>query len=72
VTVRTAWRPADPGTAVALAHLVVEADLGPVCGPIGRAALDQNRLDQKSTRAVGRSPARATMTADTNAARSAS
>jgi HD-like signal output (HDOD) protein len=44
----------DPRTAVVLAHLVVETDLGPVCGPFGGSALDEDRLDAKAREAVSR------------------
>lgn len=51
----------DAPSAVALAHIVVEADLGPVCGPVGAVSLDEEQLDDRA-RAVltrwrqGRSP----------------
>ncbi|GAB1691102.1 HDOD domain-containing protein [Krasilnikovia sp. M28-CT-15] len=44
----------DPRTAVVLAHLVVEADLGPVCGLLGAAALDEEQLDDRARAAVSR------------------
>ncbi|GID97527.1 HDOD domain-containing protein [Amorphoplanes digitatis] len=44
----------DPGTAVALAHLVVEADLGAVCGPFDGPALDEDRLGEAPREAVSR------------------
>jgi HD-like signal output (HDOD) protein/ActR/RegA family two-component response regulator len=46
----------DPASAVALAHLAVEADLGAVCGPCGDpgAVLDVDRLDERSRAAVSR------------------
>ena len=42
----------DVSSAVSLAHLVVEADLGPVCGPIGRPPPDESRLDAAARDAV--------------------
>jgi HD-like signal output (HDOD) protein/CheY-like chemotaxis protein len=47
---------ADVASAVALAHAVVEADLGPVCGPRGApdAVLDEDRLDDRARDAVSR------------------
>jgi HD-like signal output (HDOD) protein/CheY-like chemotaxis protein len=45
----------DAASAVALAHRVVEADLGPVCGPYdGTAVLDEDRLDEHSREIVSR------------------
>lgn len=41
----------DARSAVALAHMVVEAELGPVCGRVGADPLDEDRLDEP-TRAV--------------------
>jgi HD-like signal output (HDOD) protein/ActR/RegA family two-component response regulator len=51
----------DAPSAVALAHLIVELDLGPVCGPIGPIAFDEEQLDDKARAVVtrwrrGRSP----------------
>jgi hypothetical protein len=41
---------------VALAHTVVEAELGPVCGPRGTPdpVLDEDRLDDRAREAVSR------------------
>ncbi|GAB1639873.1 HDOD domain-containing protein [Krasilnikovia sp. MM14-A1259] len=44
----------DPRTAVALAHRVVEADLGPVCGMLGGAEVDEEALDERARAAVSR------------------
>ena len=44
----------DAPSAVALAHMVVEAELGPVCGPVGAAALDENQLDERAREVVTR------------------
>ncbi|MEV6596284.1 response regulator [Actinoplanes sp. NPDC051346] len=44
----------DASSAVVLAHLVVEADLGPVCGLPGATALDLNLLDEPSRAAITR------------------
>jgi hypothetical protein len=38
----------DAPSAVALAHMVVEVDLGPVCGPVGAIALDEGQLDEQA------------------------
>jgi hypothetical protein len=44
---------ADALSAVALAHIVVEATVGPVCGPhAGADAPDLDRLDEKARAAV--------------------
>ena len=50
----TAAQPAtvsDAATAVVLAHMVVETDVAPACGPIGAGRLDEDQLDER-TRAV--------------------
>jgi HD-like signal output (HDOD) protein len=44
----------DPGTAVVLAHLVVEADLGPVCGPFGESSLDEDQLGDGARQVISR------------------
>lgn len=44
----------DAASAVALAHLVVEAELGPVCGPAGAIPLDEDQLDEQAREAVTR------------------
>jgi len=44
----------DASSAVVLAHLVVEADLGPVCGPVGGAALDEDQLAPAAREAITR------------------
>lgn len=44
----------DASSAVALAHLVVEADLGAVCGPVGAAPLDEGQLDEPAREVVTR------------------
>ncbi|MEU4216909.1 HDOD domain-containing protein [Actinoplanes sp. NPDC026623] len=44
----------DPVTAVALAHLVVEAEIGAVCGPAGAPAFDEDRLGGAAGEAVSR------------------
>jgi hypothetical protein len=53
--------PVDVSSAVALAHLVVEADLGPVCGPHDPAVLDEDQLTEAARDVItrwrrGRSP----------------
>jgi HD-like signal output (HDOD) protein/ActR/RegA family two-component response regulator len=53
----SASRPAavvDAPSAVALAHLVVEADLEPVCGPAGALSLDEDQLDERTREAITR------------------
>jgi HD-like signal output (HDOD) protein/CheY-like chemotaxis protein len=42
----------DAASAVALAHLVVEAGLGPVCGLRGEAAPDLDQLDENAREAI--------------------
>ncbi|GGQ73150.1 HDOD domain-containing protein [Couchioplanes azureus] len=44
----------DACRTVVLAHLVVEADLAPVCGLAGPVALDESRLDPHSREAITR------------------
>ena len=44
----------DPASAVALAHLVTEVDLGPVCGPHTGAVLDEDSLDGTTRAAISR------------------
>ncbi|GAB7044779.1 MULTISPECIES: HDOD domain-containing protein [Catenuloplanes] len=44
----------DPASAVALAHRITEADLGPVCGPHTGTALDEDELDASTRAAVSR------------------
>jgi HD-like signal output (HDOD) protein/FixJ family two-component response regulator len=44
----------DAPSAVALAHLVVEADLGPVCGPAGAVSLDEDQLDERAAAVLSR------------------
>jgi HD-like signal output (HDOD) protein/ActR/RegA family two-component response regulator len=44
----------DPATAVVLAHQVMEADIGPVCGPFGGSAFDEDRLGDAAREAVSR------------------
>jgi HD-like signal output (HDOD) protein len=46
----------DPASAVALAHLVVEASLGPICGPChdGTPSLDEDELDENARNAIAR------------------
>jgi HD-like signal output (HDOD) protein len=44
-TARPAGTVSDPAAAVALAHAVVESDLGPVCGPGADAVVDEAMLD---------------------------
>jgi HD-like signal output (HDOD) protein/ActR/RegA family two-component response regulator len=46
--------PTDPSSAVALAHLIVEAELGPVCGPYGSTPFDESALDEPAREAVSR------------------
>jgi HD-like signal output (HDOD) protein len=53
--------PVDMSSAVALAHLVVEADLGPVCGPHDPPVLDEGQLTEATREVItrwrrGRSP----------------
>jgi HD-like signal output (HDOD) protein/FixJ family two-component response regulator len=36
----------DAASAVALAHMVVESGLGPVCGPVSATTLDEDQLDE--------------------------
>jgi HD-like signal output (HDOD) protein len=38
----------DAPSAVALAHMAVEVDLGPVCGPVGAISLDEDQLDDRA------------------------
>jgi len=45
---------ADAPAAVTLSHQVVEAELGPVCGPVGAAPLDEDQLDERAREAVTR------------------
>ena len=44
----------DASSAVALAHLVVEAELEPVCGPAGAISFDEDQLDEPARVAVSR------------------
>jgi HD-like signal output (HDOD) protein len=44
----------DAPSAVTLAHLVVEADLGPVCGPVGAVPLDEGLLDERAQAVLSR------------------
>jgi HD-like signal output (HDOD) protein len=44
----------DPASAVALAHLIVEAELGPVCGPRGGTPFDESGLDEGTREVVRR------------------
>ena len=44
----------DASSAVALAHMVVETELGPVCGPVGAASLDEDQLDDRAREVVTR------------------
>ena len=53
--------PVDVSSTVALAHLVVEADLGPVCGPHDAGVLDEDQLTEAAREVItrwrrGRSP----------------
>ena len=48
----------DAPSAVVLAHLVVEADLGPVCGPVGAAVLDEEQLEPRTREVLGQWRAR--------------
>ncbi len=38
----------DAPSAVALAHMAVEVDLGPVCGPVGAISLEEDQLDDQA------------------------
>lgn len=44
----------DPSSAVALAHLIVEAELGPACGPCRGAAFDEGGLDEHTRGSISR------------------
>jgi HD-like signal output (HDOD) protein/ActR/RegA family two-component response regulator len=44
----------DASTSVALAHMVVEAELEPVCGPLATSAFDENLLDDRAREAITR------------------
>jgi HD-like signal output (HDOD) protein len=44
----------DAPSAVVLAHMVVEADLGPVCGPAGAVSLDEEQLDERALAVITR------------------
>lgn len=44
----------DPASAVSLAHLITEADLGPVCGPHTGSPFDENGLDEAARAAISR------------------
>ncbi|GAA3958567.1 response regulator [Actinoplanes auranticolor] len=44
----------DASTAVALAHVVVEAELGPVCGPLGPTPLDDDQLAGRDLEVITR------------------
>ncbi|RSM48956.1 two-component system response regulator [Actinoplanes sp. ATCC 53533] len=44
----------DASSAVALAHMVVEAEMGPVCGPGGAASLDEDQFDDQAREAITR------------------
>lgn len=44
----------DASSAVVLAHLVVEAELGPVCGPSGDAGFEVERLEERTGEVVSR------------------
>ena len=46
--------PTDPSSAVALAHLIVEAELGPVCGPYGSTPFAESALDEPAREVVSR------------------
>ncbi len=44
----------DASSAVALAHMVVETELGPVCGPVGAVTLDEDQLDERALAMITR------------------
>ncbi|MET0493059.1 MAG: HDOD domain-containing protein, partial [Actinoplanes sp.] len=46
--------PTDPSSVVALAHLIVEADLGPVCGPYAGEPFEESALGEPAREAVSR------------------
>ncbi len=54
VTGKQPAAPVDVASTVALAHRVVEADLGPVCGPHGPAGLDEELLPEAAREAIRR------------------
>jgi hypothetical protein len=44
----------DAPSAVALAHMVVEFEMGPVCGPGGTASLNEDQFDDRARAAITR------------------
>lgn len=44
----------DASSAVTLAHMVVEAELGEVCGPVGAGSLDDDQLDERAREVITR------------------
>jgi hypothetical protein len=44
----------DAPSAVALAHMVVESEMGPVCGPGGTASLNEDQFDDRARAAITR------------------